>query len=160
MKICPQCRQTYTDDGLNFCLSDGSILDAAPAPEAKTVFFETPRVTNEYRPEPQFQPPAVWQNQQNIQPAQFGTVARQNGNADRSLPIISLLLGIFAMFLGCFLIGIPLGLGAIVTGGLGIKNEINEPNRFGGRGLAIGGIVTGAVGLAIGFIFLILFMAG
>jgi hypothetical protein len=26
MKICPNCQRTYTDDGLNFCLDDGSIL--------------------------------------------------------------------------------------------------------------------------------------
>src|SRR5690348_14767752 len=26
MKQCPQCRSTYTDDGLRFCLTDGSEL--------------------------------------------------------------------------------------------------------------------------------------
>ncbi len=160
MKICPQCRQTYTDDGLNFCLNDGSVLSVQSGSEAKTVFFESARVTNEYRPEPKFQPPAVWQNQQNLQPAQYGAMAQPSINRDRSLPIISLLLGVFSMMLGCFLIGIPLGLGAIVTGGFAIRNENNEPDRFTGRGMAIGGIVTGAIGLAIGFVFLILFMAG
>lgn len=28
MKICPVCRQTYTDDTLNFCLNDGTVLSA------------------------------------------------------------------------------------------------------------------------------------
>ena len=26
MKICPTCKETYTDDGLNFCLADGATL--------------------------------------------------------------------------------------------------------------------------------------
>jgi hypothetical protein len=161
MKTCPQCRQTYSDDGLNFCLNDGSVLSfEQPSPEAKTVFFERPRTTNEYRPEPQVQPPAVWQNQQNIQPAQYGALAPQLMNRDRSMPIISLILGIVSMFLVCFVIGIPLGLGAIITGGLAIRNESREPDRFSGRGMAIGGIVTGAIGLAMGFLIFILYIAG
>ncbi len=157
MKICPQCNQSYSDDGLNFCLNDGSVLSVqSSGPEARTMVFETSRRTNEYRPEPQFQPPAVWQNQQNIQPAGHGAMMPRTGNRDQSLSIISLLLGIASMVLGCFLIGIPLGIGAIVTGGLAIRNENAQPDRYGGRGMAIGGVVTGAIGLAIGFIFAIL----
>lgn len=30
MKICPQCKRTYSDDSLRFCLDDGSILDRDP----------------------------------------------------------------------------------------------------------------------------------
>lgn len=32
MKYCPQCQQTYTDETLNFCLSDGSSLLATENP--------------------------------------------------------------------------------------------------------------------------------
>lgn len=28
MKQCPQCKQTYSDDSLNFCLSDGAVLSS------------------------------------------------------------------------------------------------------------------------------------
>ena len=48
MKICPRCQQTYTDDNLNFCLEDGSVLTqaqgqaAAPPP---TVVINEPRIT-------------------------------------------------------------------------------------------------------------------
>ena len=46
MKICPTCRKTYADDGLNFCLEDGSVLTfAGPAPEA-TVVMNPPRPTD------------------------------------------------------------------------------------------------------------------
>ncbi|MEP7212164.1 MAG: hypothetical protein ABI791_03770 [Acidobacteriota bacterium] len=37
MKICPNCRRTYADDGLNFCLEDGTMLAFAPAGAPPTV---------------------------------------------------------------------------------------------------------------------------
>lgn len=46
MKICPTCRKTYDDDGLNFCLEDGSVLTFAPTDAAPTVVMEHPRPTN------------------------------------------------------------------------------------------------------------------
>lgn len=160
MKICPQCRQSYDDDGLNFCLNDGSVLNQAPSSEAKTMYFEAARKTTEYGVAPQSQPPAVWQGQQQMQPQQFGGVAPYAVNRDKSLPIISLLLGIFSVLLMCFVIGVPIGLGAIITGALAIKNENNDPGRFGGRGLAIGGVVLGALGLVAGMFFFILYSIG
>ena len=47
MKICPTCRRTYDDDGLNFCLEDGSILTFAQPidPGAPTVVMNQPRPT-------------------------------------------------------------------------------------------------------------------
>ncbi|MEZ5345414.1 MAG: hypothetical protein R2681_07660 [Pyrinomonadaceae bacterium] len=42
MKTCPQCRSNYTDDTLQFCLQDGTLLeqgDADPS-QMKTVSFE------------------------------------------------------------------------------------------------------------------------
>ena len=45
MKICPSCRKTYTDDGLNFCLEDGSILTFASR-EPETVLMNQPRMTD------------------------------------------------------------------------------------------------------------------
>lgn len=41
MKICPRCQKTYVDDNLNFCLEDGSVLNAATASAAPpdTVFM-------------------------------------------------------------------------------------------------------------------------
>lgn len=43
MKQCPQCKTTYTDDTLSFCLSDGTPLAAMPRPtEAETLVSYTP----------------------------------------------------------------------------------------------------------------------
>ena len=45
MKICPTCRKTYTDEGLNFCLEDGSVLTMAQdAPP--TMVMQSPPPTN------------------------------------------------------------------------------------------------------------------
>ena len=47
MKICPTCRQTYTDDGLNFCLNDGAMLTAVSGQNSPppTVFMTPPHQT-------------------------------------------------------------------------------------------------------------------
>lgn len=46
MKICPTCRKTYTDDGLNFCLEDGSVLTLVADKLPETVMMNQPRFTD------------------------------------------------------------------------------------------------------------------
>ncbi|HMJ08516.1 MAG TPA: hypothetical protein VK468_05900 [Pyrinomonadaceae bacterium] len=46
MKICPTCRRTYSDDGLNFCLEDGTVLTLAPSEAPPTVMMNQPRPTD------------------------------------------------------------------------------------------------------------------
>ena len=46
MKICPTCRKTYSDDGLNFCLEDGSVLTIASDVPPDTVMMNQPRYTD------------------------------------------------------------------------------------------------------------------
>lgn len=77
MKICPKCQQTYTDEKLNFCLTDGSVLqqsggDALP----ETVFVNPPPTSPNQsygNQQPSFggqpppfggQPQNAWNNQQ------------------------------------------------------------------------------------------------
>jgi hypothetical protein len=36
MKHCPQCKETYADESLNYCLNDGTPLAAGPGTEQKT----------------------------------------------------------------------------------------------------------------------------
>jgi hypothetical protein len=48
MKVCPRCQKTYTDENLNFCLEDGSVLtqvSSAPPPAADTVLVNQTRMT-------------------------------------------------------------------------------------------------------------------
>jgi hypothetical protein len=56
MKICPRCQKTYTDDNLNFCLEDGSVLTvhSPVSPMADTVMMPQAPPT---QPQPQPQQP-------------------------------------------------------------------------------------------------------
>ncbi len=68
MKICPKCQKTYTDENLNFCLDDGTVLtqsaaDSMPA----TVLLNQPRVTS-----PSQSAPGSFPGQQMQQPQQPG----------------------------------------------------------------------------------------
>lgn len=71
MKICPTCRKTYSDDGLNFCLEDGSILTLTGDQLPETVMINQPRFTD---PNPGFakgtgvQPTFGTQPQYSMQP--------------------------------------------------------------------------------------------
>jgi len=51
MKVCPRCQKTYSDDNLNFCLDDGTVLTQASVPPTQesmpeTVFMSQPRQTS------------------------------------------------------------------------------------------------------------------
>lgn len=51
MKICPKCQKTYTDENLNFCLEDGTVLtQAGGGPPPETVLMNQPRVTAPNQP--------------------------------------------------------------------------------------------------------------
>lgn len=150
MKICPNCNQTYSDDSLNFCLSDGSLLTEVKNNAPKTAYFEQPRVTNEINWQTSQQKPPMWQSQpgqQNLQNRPIGSPLRIR-NQDQTLPIISLILGILAVITCCYG-GFPFGAAAVITGIIGVSNENKNPDKYAGKSLAIGGIVTGAVGIAI-----------
>ncbi|CAN5357496.1 hypothetical protein BH20ACI1_BH20ACI1_14740 [soil metagenome] len=74
MKICPKCQKTYSDENLNFCLNDGTLLtqmskseDSLPA----TVFMNQPRPTDpneNFGSQPTVQSDWNKQNQFSMQP--------------------------------------------------------------------------------------------
>jgi len=80
-------------------------------------------------------------------------VRKENaGNA-----VTSLVLGILSLVLGFTVIGsIILGIIAIVLGNKARKQIKAEPERYEGEGMAIAGIVLGAIGLASGAMFVII----
>lgn len=49
MKICPTCRQTYTDETLNFCLADGAVLNTVnpDSMSEPTIFMGQPPQTSQ-----------------------------------------------------------------------------------------------------------------
>lgn len=153
MKRCPRCGQVYNDDQINFCLSDGELLVAyvgsgyvAPVTDDSppTLVLDPSRVTN----------PIGWQAGQPIEPfrspdqtihAPTYTASFNSQKKDQTLPTVSLILGVAACLLVCCSGGIWLGLPAAVVGFLGLRNTDSDPGRYGGRGLAIAGMVLGIV---------------
>lgn len=159
MKICPNCNQTYSDDSLNFCLSDGALLSNVKDNSPKTAYFEEPRVTNEINWQSNYQQPQphAWQSQpgkQNLQNRPVNSPQRIQ-NKDQTLPIISLILGILSIVICCYG-GFPFGAASIITGIIAVNNEKRQPEKYSGRSLATGGIVTGAVGIGLTIVFIIL----
>lgn len=169
MKICPICNQTYVDDNQNYCLNDGGTLTAFKDDAPPTVLLNQVRTTRQnwedYQPPPaspwesrlQEQPTQAFQPAQMTQPFYASSAQGQN----QTMPVVALVLGVCGLLFSCCYGGIPIGAAAIVLGFLGLRNANENPMRFGGRGLAIAGIVTGLIGLLISLgLFLIVIISG
>ena len=154
MKKCPVCRQNYADDSLNFCLNDGVTLQAIGDDAPPTVFMNQARPTNESNWS-SVNPPAPRTNSQMSPNSAFNAPALMIVQ-NQTLPIISLALGVFSLVLGfCCFAGFPLGAAALITGFLGLNNFNRDSTRYGGRALAIGGMITGGIGFAISLLLLL-----
>ena len=107
MKICPQCRKTYEDSNLNFCLDDGSALNAIEQ-AAPTVMMPGAGETGTQPAAPQTQ----WQT-----PMQQ---AQQPRKSSKAWIWVLLILGVLALLCG----------GGVVGGFLFLRNKqqavINE----------------------------------
>lgn len=173
MKRCPKCGQTYTDKDLNFCFNDGELLSYAADDEPRTVlsdrpvfaddpppteFMPSPRVTQETGWNPPSAPPATWQPApQSVQTpfSQFPTRVVQN----QTLAMVSLGLGIGSMTIGwCCSSGLLLAPAALITGFIALSQIKKDPQVNGGKGFAIGGMITAGVYLAIYLVFIIIYI--
>lgn len=136
-----------------------STFEPPPSPNFSAV--SEPEPVSGSLPAP-FDPPAVsgsasavnqdWESKEPMQNAPMGP-AGQN----KTLAIISLVTGILSLFCcGWFIPGIA----AIVMGFMAKGKATSDPGTYGGRGLALGGIITGAVSLVLGVIVLALYFLG
>lgn len=160
MKICPICNQTYSDDNLNFCLNDGGILSSQQDNAPPTVRINQTKQTNPNWTG--YQPP-TYENQQITQNQTWGIQGQNQFAAkglDQTLPTVSLVLGILSLVLFCCYGGIPMGLAALIVGYLGMNNANTDPMQYGGKGLAIGGMVLGGIALVISILFIFLGILG
>lgn len=84
------------------------------------------------------------------------------GPRTETLAIISLVVGILSvpMSFCCSFFGIPLSITAVIMGVIAIGNINKDPQQLDGKGLAIGGIATGAFGLVMLVLLLVFGMAG
>ena len=160
MKKCLRCGQTYSDDTLNFCLSDGELLvemgGYAPTQYADdsppTLLMNQPRVTNPID-WPQSSP-IQWQGQ-SMTPAagQYGIAGFTAPN--QTLATWSLILAICSLPMVCCAGGVWLGLPAVIVGFFAMRNADNNPSRYGGRGMAIAGMIMGLITFIISIFILI-----
>ncbi len=105
-------------------------------------------------------PEASWQNQEVGQNTPFQPPMAGTGALNQTLPIVSLVLGIISL---CCYVSPVTGLAALITGYLGMKNVKNDPNSYGGKTLALVGMILGGIFFLIGvayYIIQILFYAG
>lgn len=100
-------------------------------------------------------PDANWQNQQIGQNTPFQPPV--TGGQNQTLPIVSLVFGIISV---CCWIAPVTGLIALITGFMGMKNANNDPNNYGGKGLAIAGMIVGGIFFLLGVIYYILYIVG
>lgn len=82
-------------------------------------------------------------------------MAAYGGTRDQTLATVSLILGIVSCFLVCCAGGIYLGLPAAILGYIALRNSDTHPDRYTGRGLAIGGMVLGIITFLASLFFLI-----
>ena len=167
MKQCLKCYKTYADDSLNFCLEDGEMLVAGVVAEPPkgsytedtpaTIVLDQARQTN----------PTEWPSsppQQAWQPApmqqQFGGFQQYAMSPSQTLAIVSLGLGIGSLTIGwCCYLGVLLSPAALITGFIALSQIKNHPDRYAGRGFAIGGVATGFAYFALLILFIIIWGA-
>jgi hypothetical protein len=108
MKICPQCRKTYEDDNLNFCLDDGTALSPA-GQAAPTVMMPPPRDTAHTPPGA----PTQWQ-----QPAP--PIAQQGRKSSKTWLWVLLIVALLLLLCGG-------GIGGLIL--LGLNSNIAAPDK-------------------------------
>ncbi len=104
-------------------------------------------------------PAASWENQQmaaepSYTPMSTAVASGQN----KTLAIISLVTGILGLTICCG--GILPSVAAIVTGIMARNKASQNPSEYGGSGMAMAGIITGALGLLGGIVVLIFWLLG
>lgn len=147
MKVCPNCQQQYADDDLNFCLNDGGILTREIDDAAPTVMLNQARTTNQNWSNVNNDPFTPWQNQplqQQQQNQAFYKPQWTQGN-DQTLPTLSLIFGILSMLMVCCYGGFYFGVAALIIGYIGWNNSVKDPEKYGGQGLALAGLILGAI---------------
>jgi Domain of unknown function (DUF4190) len=137
------------------------IVQEPSNPFAPTPFGQASEPVNQQMAQSDWTPPpapdAGWQNQQIGQNTPFQPPVAGGSGQNQTLAIVSLVLGILSCLCCVSFITGPAGL---ITGYIAKGKADTEPNNYGGRGLALGGMITGAIGTLIGIAAIILNILG
>lgn len=98
-------------------------------------------------------PEASWQNQEIGQNTPFLPPAAGVGAQSKGLAIGSLVSGILSLLCCVSVVTGPI---AVILGYLARKKAVDDPHNYGGQGLALAGMVTGAIGFVVGVILIVL----
>jgi hypothetical protein len=109
-----------------------------------------PMQAQEWTPPPA--PNSQWQDQQIGSNTPFQPPPAGVGGENKTLAIVSLVLGILSV---CCYVAPITGAAALITGWMATKNIKNDPNTYGGKGLATAGMICGAVFLLLGIAYYI-----
>src|SRR3982750_3206690 len=175
MKHCPTCNRSFVDESLAYCTDDGTVLVAETGPESAdaqetrmfsdpppTAFMSAPPQTNDLlaseslqqsvpspnehaAPEPYrwaSEAPPVW----TPPPAPAYPIRQQS---QQTVAILSLVFGIAGIPFGWFFGGLIFCFLAVVLGFVPLTQIKSNPLRYGGKPMAIGGMVTGGIVLLI-----------
>lgn len=112
--------------------------------------FDQPLAAAEWTPPPA--PVAGWQDQGIGQNTPFQPPVAGGEGANKTLATISLVCGIAGILCCGLLSGIP----AIITGYIAKNNVDSNPQEYGGRGLAVAGMVLGGISVVLTIIVIIL----
>jgi hypothetical protein len=170
MKRCPTCNQQFTDEWLTFCTQDGSslvevtgssneppptIAYSAPMPPSVSPLEQpTMDYPGGYKP-----PPVQMSSPQSMQPGWSPPPPpAYAAQPQKTMALFSMILGIVSITIGLCYFGILTGPIAIVLGIISLFQIKKDPNRYGGKGMAIAGIVTGAISFV--FVALIILILG
>ena len=118
-----------------------------PSPFGSAEPFNQPLQQAEWTPPPA--PDASWQNQELGANTPFQPPVAAGGQ-NQTLPIISLVLGILSL---CCYISPVTGIAALITGYLGMKNVNTDPTQYGGKTLAIIGMILGGIFFLVGIFY-------
>lgn len=114
--------------------------------------FDPPPVQNtDWNPPPA--PADNWANQEIGSNTPFNPPPAGTAGQNQTLAIVSLVLGIISIPCCGFVL---FGVGAAVTGFLAKKKAEENPAEYGGRGLALAGMIIGAITAVLGLILTIL----
>ncbi|MCY7347605.1 MAG: DUF4190 domain-containing protein [Pyrinomonadaceae bacterium] len=126
-----------------------------PSPFGNAEPFNQPIQQTEWTPPPA--PMSEWQNQGLGANTPFQPPGAAGGQ-DQTLAIVSLVCGI----LGILCCGLVTGIPAIITGYMAKNNVDSNPGQYGGRGLAVAGMIMGGISILfsiLGIIYYIVVLA-